>query len=248
MAIDIERKNLLVKEWLKVKEQLIRKYNAEKIVLFGSFATGDIREWSDIDVAIIKDTDKRYFDRINELCESINYEVGIQFLVFTPEEIKQAVLDNNYFIVNEILKKGRVIMGTEYGEAKKWMDFAWEDIRSAKALLKDEIFNHVCFHSHQCVEKCLKSFIRYSKKDLPKTHNLNDLLRICKEISPFLLKEYELEVQKLDQYYVPTRYPDAVLGSLPDGLPNESDAQNALLWAEEIYSIIEKKIEKLNKN
>ena len=243
-TVNIERKKLLTKEWLKVKKQLINTHKVQKIILFGSFATGNIHQWSDIDVAIIKKTDKRYFDRINELCECIQYEVGIQFLIYTPEEIDQAIRDNNYFVLNEILKKGRMIMGTNYGEAKKWLDYARDDIRSAKSLLKDRIFSHVCFHSQQCVEKCLKAFIRYNNKEIPKTHELKDILKICREVSPQLLNKYNIEIQKLDQYYVPTLYPDAALGSLPDGLPNISDAENAKQWAEGIYSITSNIIER----
>tara|TARA_B100000315_G_scaffold214536_1_gene213191 strand:- start:314 stop:1042 length:729 start_codon:yes stop_codon:yes gene_type:complete len=242
--MNIDREKILTKEWLNIKEQLINKYKVDKIILFGSFVTGNIHKWSDIDVAIIKDTDKRYFDRINELCECIQYNIGVQFLIYTPEEIEYAIMDNNFFIKNEILKKGRVIMGTGYGEAKKWLDYAKDDIRSVQSLYKDDIFSHVCFHSQQCVEKCLKAFIRYHNKELPKTHALKDLVELCRELSPQLLNQYNIEIQKLDQYYVPTRYPDAALGSLPDGLPSKSDAGNAKQWANEIFAIISEKIVK----
>jgi len=33
---------------------------------------------------------------------------------------------------------------------------------------------------------------------------------------------------KLDDYYIPTRYPDALPGTLPEGLPEQSDAENAI--------------------
>lgn len=36
---------------------------------------------------------------------------------------------------------------------------------------------------------------------------------------------------QLDDYYIPTRYPDALPGTLPDGLPEKSDAESAIRLA-----------------
>ena len=50
---------------------------------------------------------------------------------------------------------------------------------------------------------------------------------VLQKIGTYAESDIEVEIQKLSQYYVPTRYPDAALGSLPDGMPNSSDAGNA---------------------
>ena len=47
------------KELIKLKT----KYNAEKLILFGSYARGDFNEGSDLDVVLIKDTNRRFIDR-----------------------------------------------------------------------------------------------------------------------------------------------------------------------------------------
>jgi len=44
-------------------------------------------------------------------------------------------------------------------EVKNWLDFAYEDLRMAELALKEKIYNQVCFHSEQCVEKVLKAII-----------------------------------------------------------------------------------------
>ncbi|OGQ46912.1 MAG: hypothetical protein A3H42_02125 [Deltaproteobacteria bacterium RIFCSPLOWO2_02_FULL_46_8] len=46
-------------------------------------------------------------------------------------------------------------------------------------------------------------------------------------------------LKKLSEFYVPLRYPDAIAGSLPEGLPGEDDAKNALEWATAIVETIE---------
>jgi HEPN domain-containing protein len=44
----------------------------------------------------------------------------------------------------------------------------------------------------------------------------------------------------LDRFYIPTRYPDAIPGSLEDGMPSYSDAEEALAIAGKILEEIEK--------
>jgi hypothetical protein len=36
------------------------------------------------------------------------------------------------------------------------------------------------------------------------------------------------ELEQIDIYYIPTRYPDALPGSLPEGLPGKGDAEGAI--------------------
>jgi len=40
--------------------------------------------------------------------------------------------------------------------------------------------------------------------------------------------DLRLRLLLLDRYYIPTRYPDAVPGSLATGMPNQADAEEAL--------------------
>lgn len=233
-----ERKAKLLKEWLSVKDQLRKYYKPEKIIVFGSFASGNVHEWSDIDVALIKKTDKRYYDRIRELVKCVKYNVGIQFLTYTPEEIAFAIKDKNYFITNEILKKGRVIMGTNRSEAEKWLTYAETDVKASESLLRDGIYSLACFYAQQCIEKSLKAFLLYNNKGLPRAHSLKDILSLCREIKPDFLNDFENEISECDLYYVPTSYPDAALGSLPDGMPTIDHAKDALQWSCEILKII----------
>lgn len=117
--------------------------------------------------------------------------------------------------------------------------FAEEDLKSARVLLKEGIFNQVCFHSQQVVEKSLKSFIKSKKRISPKTHSLLELLNICSQYD----KKFKtlLNICKfLDKFYVPTRYPDAIVGSLDEELPNKRDAEKALKSAEIVYNFVKK--------
>ncbi|KKC29041.1 putative nucleotidyltransferase [Caldanaerobacter subterraneus subsp. tengcongensis MB4] len=50
-------------ELKRIVNIIIEKCNPEKIILFGSMASGTAKEWSDIDLVVIMETDLRFVDR-----------------------------------------------------------------------------------------------------------------------------------------------------------------------------------------
>lgn len=115
-----------------------------------------------------------------------------------------------------------------------WLSFAEEDLKLAEISLPENIFNAVCFHSQQCVEKCLKAILESKTKRVPKIHHLKELFTEVKKSEPEI-ENFRSEINILDRYYILTRYPAALPGSLPEGLPDQEDAQEALEIAKEIY-------------
>ena len=110
-------------------------------------------------------------------------------------------------------------------EVTRWLIFAREDLRIAELALGEGIYNQVCFHSQQCVEKVLKGFIIYKGQIHPQTHKLADLLSYMLP-SPF--DDLKDEILILDRFYIPTRYPDALPGTLSESLPSEKDAKESI--------------------
>lgn len=96
------------KEVKKIVSQIVKHYKPEKIILFGSFAYGKPKENSDVDLAVIKKTKKRFIKRLFEICQYIDSWMGTDILVYTPEEWEEALEEENYFI-REIAKKGKVV-------------------------------------------------------------------------------------------------------------------------------------------
>lgn len=93
----------------KIVEKL-KPLNPEKIILFGSFARGKAKADSDIDVLIVKKTDKRPVDRIADVLKLVWGNIPhIEPQVLTPEEFDEAIVNNNFFITQEVLKYGKVI-------------------------------------------------------------------------------------------------------------------------------------------
>jgi len=107
----------------------------------------------------------------------------------------------------------------------RWIIFAREDLRMAELALAEGIFNQVCFHAQQCVEKAIKGWLEQQGQIPPRTHRMADLLAL---LSPDLMGELTDAIRVLDRFYIPTRYPDALPGILPDGMPRRQDAEEAL--------------------
>jgi HEPN domain-containing protein len=116
-------------------------------------------------------------------------------------------------------------------ESERWLQFAREDLQMAELAIQAGIYNQVCFHAQQCAEKAVKGVLAYQRQSPPRTHRLGDLLPL---LEPNPLAAFALDVQLLDRFYIPTRYPDALPGSLPEGLPDETDAQEALAVARQV--------------
>ena len=95
------------------KQPLISKIVSEldttdSILLFGSYAKGKERETSDIDLLIIKETDKKLTDRIEEVLSLVPAENPIEPHVFTPTEIEERLALQDPFVTNA-LRQGRVL-------------------------------------------------------------------------------------------------------------------------------------------
>ncbi|MEZ4860997.1 MAG: nucleotidyltransferase domain-containing protein [Caldilineaceae bacterium] len=92
-----------------ILDKLVNEYHSEKIILFGSLVTGNVNEWSDIDLAIIKETSKSFIDRSVEAALLCLAPVGVDYLVYTPKEFSQLIRDKNPFVLEEIVNKGKVL-------------------------------------------------------------------------------------------------------------------------------------------
>lgn len=94
----------------KIVNAIVSGYQPEKIILFGSAAAGRIHEDSDADLAVIKNTDRNFYDRISDVKSLIPHGIPVDALVYTPEEVEKMRKDKyGYFMRDEILEKGKVL-------------------------------------------------------------------------------------------------------------------------------------------
>jgi len=87
---------------------LRRRYDPDRIILFGSLAQGQVWDWSDVDLVIVKQTALPFLDRIDEVLRLLEPRVGLDVLVYTPEEFDQLSRERPFFR-EEILAKGKTL-------------------------------------------------------------------------------------------------------------------------------------------
>lgn len=98
----------LESELERVLKILRDSYDPVLVYVFGSMASGTVNEWSDIDMVIVKRTNKRFLDRTAEVLDLIEPRVGIDVVVYTPEEWAVMVREKA-FIRKEIAGKGKLL-------------------------------------------------------------------------------------------------------------------------------------------
>jgi predicted nucleotidyltransferase len=98
---DIERlKNLLF--------PVFKDSGAKKVYLFGSFAKGTQTRRSDVDLMIIKNSDKRFFNRYDDFdhIKQILADHSVDMLIYTPDELSR--ISHRAFIKG-ILEEGVIL-------------------------------------------------------------------------------------------------------------------------------------------
>lgn len=92
-------------------ERLIADYSPSKVILFGSHASGQGTEDSDIDLLIIKETTERFLDRwssVRKVLAGYHRSIPLDTLVLTPDEIESRLAMGDQFIA-EIINNGEIL-------------------------------------------------------------------------------------------------------------------------------------------
>ncbi len=95
----------------KISERLKKEYNAEKVILYGSYATGEATEDSDIDLFIIAPTNERFFERmatVRGLIRDLRNGMPVSPIILTPDEVQKRINMGDQF-VQQILEEGMII-------------------------------------------------------------------------------------------------------------------------------------------
>jgi predicted nucleotidyltransferase len=89
--------------------RIAKKFNPDKIILFGSYAIGNATNSSDLDLLVIKDTDLPYHKRSFDIQKSlIGSMIPMDILVYTQKEFDQERNEQSSFL-NSAIKTSKVV-------------------------------------------------------------------------------------------------------------------------------------------
>ncbi len=117
--------------------------------------------------------------------------------------------------------------------AQEWFLKAKDDELSARDILHDKegAPSTVCLLSQQIAEKYFKGYLVYKNREFPKIHQLDRLVKLCREIDENFNK-VKSEAEFLTVFYITTRYP----GEYP--VFNFKDAEKAFNSAIKIKEFV----------
>lgn len=95
----------------EVINRIVKNINPEEIILFGSYASGNPSEDSDLDILIIKEMRMPRYKRSREVKKHLRgMKIPIDVIVYTKKEIKKWENTETAFI-NQAIKQGKILYG-----------------------------------------------------------------------------------------------------------------------------------------
>lgn len=221
-----------------IKAKIVDEYKPESIILYGSYAKGAQRRDSDLDLLIIKKTKKNPVKRRMEVEKLLKDRfLALDINIYTPEEIRNLFIHGSPFI-EDVMEKGKVIYMRKATES--WVKDAQDELESAIILFKNKKYRGSCYHSQQCVEKCLKALILEKGKKPERIHDIVGLLNKISKLgwNDFLSMDDAILLNSIYKGRYPTEQ-----GLLPYGEPSNEDSKKALTAAKRLMEKIKKEMD-----
>lgn len=113
------------------------------------------------------------------------------------------------------------------GEATRWLRQAEHDLEFGRLALREGYFGQACFIAQQAAEKALKA-VHYSLGE--RVVLGHSVVQLAAGLAPDVpgVQELREAAGTLDQYYVPTRYPNGLPGGVPFEAFGETQARAAI--------------------
>jgi predicted nucleotidyltransferase len=89
-------------------ERIALEFKPERIILFGSYASGKQQEASDIDLLVVLPFEGKATYKASEIRNKIRAEFPLDLIVRTPEQIKKRLAQNDWFM-RDIFENGRTL-------------------------------------------------------------------------------------------------------------------------------------------
>ncbi len=124
-----------------------------------------------------------------------------------------------------------LVLDTE--EFDRWFKSAKLTLDSAKHDLSGGFYNWACFKAQQSTELAVKAYF-YGVGQPKSGHTVSYLLTLLGAPQELVDK-----AKYLDKLYIPTRYPDAWQSETPQYYYTRREAEEAIIYAEDIINYVE---------
>lgn len=88
--------------------QIVEQFQPLRVILFGSYAYGQPRPESDVDLLIVMETLLKRSEQSLQIRLAIDYHFGLDLIVHTPDTLARR-LELGDFFLQEIISKGEVV-------------------------------------------------------------------------------------------------------------------------------------------
>lgn len=92
----------------EVVDQIVERFQPERIILFGSYAYGRPRPESDVDLLVVLETPLKETEQAVNICQAIDYHFGLDLIVRTPATLARRLALGDPFL-HEVVSQGKVL-------------------------------------------------------------------------------------------------------------------------------------------
>ena len=241
---------------------------ALRAIVFGSHARGEAREFSDLDLMIVADSERGFVSRPRDFrAVKRAWNWAMDIIVYTPDEYEMMRAQGRYFI--ELLETEGVVIYKRRGlraalrrrpwlgwkrrrwssmsgernlvEGTRWIRQAEHELQITRSVLQGGYWGKVCHQSHTVAELSLKALAYYRGDKKPWGHSLDTLLQDVEDTFPDLVALLP-DAERLNDYHTATIYPVTFSDSPPFEKYDEAEATAALAAAERIFAVARENI------
>lgn len=132
-------------------------------------------------------------------------------------------------------------MNRNLQEAHRWLAQARHDADAADLNAREGYAAVACFLAQQAAEKGLKAYLYAQGERLVTGRATYLLLRQCQQYDASFEALGDV-CRRLDQYYIPTRYPNGLPGGIPHEVYTHDQARDAIAGARQVLEQVERQI------
>ncbi len=92
----------------ELRDRIVRDFEPERVILFGSHARGDAGKYSDVDLLVILPFEGKSYRKSAEIRSRVRSDFSMHLVARTPEEVERRLALGDFFL-QEVMEEGKVL-------------------------------------------------------------------------------------------------------------------------------------------